>query len=167
MNSTRMSSSALPRLPKAISWLLMALTVVLFAMFPMGDRSLFQGTNSQLFLDIFLISGGVILSRSLIQGIFTHFWRYHTSIRPITFIIVQWSISLFTWMVMALPIGWSFFEWSYLMNPIESTFFQTDLALAFGMFASWSLVVFILPFLRTPDLRKPIPTKVSVARSLS
>ncbi|MEM7368511.1 MAG: hypothetical protein AAF587_07895 [Bacteroidota bacterium] len=166
MNFNRMSSSALPQLSTTLTWLFMGLTVILFAIFPIGDRSLFQGTTSQLILDISLISGAVILSRQLIRGIFGHFWRYHTSIRPFTFILVQWSISLFTWAVMALPMAWSFFEWSYLVNPVESTFFQTDVALAFGMFAAWALIVFVLPFLRTPDLRKPIPAKVSVAQSL-
>ena len=158
--------TSIPQLPNVIIWVLMILTTILFMVFPLQDRVLFQSSSHQIFFDLFLIGAGVFFSRKLIKSIYRHFWRYRTTIRPWVSVAVQWSISLFIWSVMTLPLTWSFFEWSYTMSPAESQFFQTDVLLALGLFAIWSLIVFVYPYWKTPNLQQPVAAEVSVVRSM-
>jgi hypothetical protein len=88
---------------------------------------------------------GVFLSRWLLVSIRAHFWTYRKWIKPAGLFAIQWLISGFVWLVVALPLTELYAEWVHGAVTWDVAMFLHDLSLAFAIFGAWAGLTFFLP----------------------
>ncbi|MEM7657106.1 MAG: hypothetical protein AAF399_13310 [Bacteroidota bacterium] len=154
--------------PFRASWLAylgLILTVALFIGFPLHERALFAHDASLYVADAIFVLFAVLAGRQLIRGVRDHFASYRKDISAGTVFFLQFSVSLFTWLILAFPLAYTFFEGVHGAAVAESGLFRSDVALATLLFALWAAIGCAYPLL--PGAKEKPANQLVMADSIS